>query len=180
MIDGSFTCLRNGAKKGIVRTDRIRRQGRFFSEVGREMAGAPSPSPSPCIFCQISGKSTLTNLLHTDDRVVAFQDIRPSAFRHYLVIPVKHIATVNDLRRREEDYTLVSHMLQVGRTLLQQDAPESKHRFGFHQPPFNSVNHLHLHCFALPFTPKWKHIKYVSFGPLGFIEAERLLEKIKP
>ncbi|CAN1748186.1 Bifunctional adenosine 5'-phosphosulfate phosphorylase/adenylylsulfatase HINT4, partial [Linum perenne] len=101
--------------------------------------------------------------------------------RHYLVIPVKHIATVNDLRRREEDYTLVNHMLQVGRTLLQQDAPESKHsRFGFHQPPFNSVNHLHLHCFALPFIPKWKHIKYLSLGPLGFIEAERLLEKIKP
>ncbi|CAN1174609.1 Bifunctional adenosine 5'-phosphosulfate phosphorylase/adenylylsulfatase HINT4 [Linum perenne] len=100
--------------------------------------------------------------------------------KHYLVIPVKHIATVNDLRRREEDYTLVNHMLQVGRTLLQQDAPESKHRFGFHQPPFNSVNHLHLHCFALPFIPKWKHIKYLSLGPLGFIEAERLLEKIKP
>ncbi|CAN1748191.1 Probable aspartyl protease At4g16563 [Linum perenne] len=115
------------------------------------MAGASSPAP--CIFCQISGKSTSTNLLHTDDTVVAFQDVRPSAFRHYLVIPVKHIATVNDLRRREEDYTLVNHMLQVGRTLLQQDAPESKHRFGFHQPPFNSVNHLHLHCFALPFIP---------------------------
>ncbi|CAN1748189.1 Bifunctional adenosine 5'-phosphosulfate phosphorylase/adenylylsulfatase HINT4 [Linum perenne] len=69
------------------------------------MAGASSPAP--CIFCQISGKSTSTNLLHTDDTVVAFQDVRPSAFR-------------------------------------------------------------------------WKHIKYLSLGPLGFIEAERLLEKIKP
>ncbi|CAI0502613.1 unnamed protein product [Linum tenue] len=142
------------------------------------MAGASSPSP--CIFCAIAGDSSSTKLLHTDDRVVAFQDIRPAAFRHYLVIPVKHIATVNDLRRSEEDHSLVNHMLQVGRTLLQRDAPDAKYRFGFHRPPFNSVNHLHLHCLALPFIPKWKHMKYVSLGPLGFIEAERLLEKIKP
>ncbi|KAK8945891.1 hypothetical protein KSP40_PGU013055 [Platanthera guangdongensis] len=31
---------------------------------------------------------------------------------------------------------------------------EVSEQFGFHRPPFNSVNHLHLHCFALPFTPR--------------------------
>ncbi|KDO61458.1 hypothetical protein CISIN_1g034907mg [Citrus sinensis] len=73
-------------------------------------------------------------------------------------------------------------MLNVGQELLQQDAPQSnQYRFGFHQPPLNSVNHLHLHCLALPFIPRWKHVKYLSLGPLGgFIEAEKLLEKIKP
>ncbi|KAK3041099.1 hypothetical protein RJ639_026896 [Escallonia herrerae] len=194
------------------------------------MAGGPS---SPCIFCEIArSSSTSTTLLHTDDKVVAFQDIKPSAFRlktrkiayrrqsiqrplsysslidfsstfhlsgvpcfilfgqlilillnrHYLVIPVEHIATVKDLKRRTEDVSLVNHMLDVGQTLLKRDAPQSEqHRFGFHQPPFNSVNHLHLHCLALPFIPKWKHMKYLSLGPLGgFIEAEKLLEKIKP
>ncbi|GLT91054.1 hypothetical protein SLE2022_089640 [Rubroshorea leprosula] len=146
-----------------------------------EMAGA-LPPPSPCVFCQIAGKSSSTPLLHSDDKVVAFQDIKPAAFRHYLVIPVEHIPTVKDLRRRSEDYSLVLHMLNVGQTLLRKDAPEAEQfRFGFHQPPFNSVNHLHLHCFALPFIPRWKHIKYISLGPLGgFIEAEKLLEKIKP
>ncbi|KAH7549613.1 hypothetical protein JRO89_XS13G0056300 [Xanthoceras sorbifolium] len=139
-----------------------------------------------------------------DEKVVAFQDIKPAAFRHYLVIPVDHIPTVKDLQRREEDYSLVSHMLTVGQTLLRRDAPQSnQYRFGFHQPPLNSVNHLHLHCLALPFMPRqvlifgshyvfefyiihvstmgWKRVKYLSLGPLGgFIEAEKLLEKIKP
>ncbi|XP_020534271.1 bifunctional adenosine 5'-phosphosulfate phosphorylase/adenylylsulfatase HINT4 [Jatropha curcas] len=141
------------------------------------MAGATSS----CIFCQIAHNSTSTTLLHSDDRVVAFQDIRPAAFRHYLVIPVEHISTVKDLQRREEDYALVNHMLIVGKMLLNRDAPQSKqYRFGFHQPPLNSVNHLHLHCLALPFIPKWKHVKYMSLGPIGFIEAEKLLQKIKP
>ncbi|KAL2232998.1 UNVERIFIED_CONTAM: Bifunctional adenosine 5'-phosphosulfate phosphorylase/adenylylsulfatase HINT4 [Sesamum indicum] len=143
------------------------------------MAAAPSWS---CIFCRIARSSTSTTLLHQDDRVVAFQDINPSALRHYLVIPNEHIPTVKDLQRRSEDFALVSHMLNVGQSLLQRDAPNAEHhRFGFHQPPFNSVNHLHLHCFALPFTPRWKAIKYLSLGPFGgFIEAEKLLERIKP
>ncbi|XP_057463965.1 bifunctional adenosine 5'-phosphosulfate phosphorylase/adenylylsulfatase HINT4 isoform X2 [Actinidia eriantha] len=146
------------------------------------MAGGASPSPS-CIFCQIARSSTTTTpLLHSDDKVVAFQDINPSALRHYLVISVGHIPTVKDLQRKPEDFSLVSHMLNVGQTLLHRDAPHSKeYRFGFHQPPWNSVDHLHLHCLALPFTPRWKHVKYLSLGPLGgFIEAEKLLERVKP
>ncbi|XP_042503851.1 bifunctional adenosine 5'-phosphosulfate phosphorylase/adenylylsulfatase HINT4-like isoform X3 [Macadamia integrifolia] len=161
------------------------------------MAGA-----GPCVFCQIASSSTSTQLLHSDEKVVAFQDINPSAFKHYLVIPVEHISTVKDLQRRMADYQLVSHLLDVGQTLLHRDAPDSKQyssyliklinrmsclhtchtsRFGFHQPPFNSVNHLHLHCLALPFIPRWKCIKYMSLGPFGgFIKAEKLLKKINP
>lgn len=102
-------------------------------------------------------------------------------YRHYLVIPVEHIPSAKDLHRSTEDYSLVSHMLEVGQTLLRRDAPQStQYRFGFHQPPLNSVNHLHLHCLALPYTPRWKRIKFLSLGSLGFLEAEKLLEKLKP
>ncbi|RZC86078.1 hypothetical protein C5167_026747, partial [Papaver somniferum] len=112
-----------------------------------------------CLFCQIARSLTSNTLLHTDDKVVAFEDINPSAFSF-----------------------AVSHMLNVGQDLVHRDAPEAEeYKFGFHRPPFNSVDHLHLHCFALPFIPRWKHVKYVSLGPLGgFIEAEKLLQKIKP
>ncbi|XP_031394928.1 bifunctional adenosine 5'-phosphosulfate phosphorylase/adenylylsulfatase HINT4 isoform X3 [Punica granatum] len=135
---------------------------------------------SPCIFCQIASSSTSTTLLHNDEKVVAFQDINPSAFRHYLVIPKQHIPTVRNLQRRADDYSLVSHMLNVGQMLLNRDAPQTVYRFGFHQPPMNSVNHLHLHCLALPFIPRWRQIKYTPLGPVGFIEADKLLKKLKP
>ncbi|XP_020218347.1 bifunctional adenosine 5'-phosphosulfate phosphorylase/adenylylsulfatase HINT4 [Cajanus cajan] len=84
------------------------------------MAGATAS----CVFCAIATKST--SLLHSDDKVVAFQDINPSAFRHYLVVPVAHIPTVKDLQRKTDDYSLVSHMLEVGKTLLHRDAPQSQ------------------------------------------------------
>ncbi|XP_039689992.1 bifunctional adenosine 5'-phosphosulfate phosphorylase/adenylylsulfatase HINT4 isoform X2 [Medicago truncatula] len=118
------------------------------------MAGMIAATGS-CVFCNIATKSNSNTILHSDDKVVAFRDINPSAFRHYLVVPVEHIPTVKDLQRRTEDYSLVSHMLDVGKMLLVRDAPHSKqYRFGFHQPPLNSVNHLHLHCMALPYTPR--------------------------
>ncbi|KAL8521016.1 hypothetical protein ACS0TY_011525 [Phlomoides rotata] len=111
---------------------------------------------SSCIFCQIARSSTSTTLLHKDDKIVAFQDINPSAFRHYLVIPIEHIPTVNDLQRRSQDFSLVSHMLNVGQSLLQRDAPHAKHY-------------------------RWKAIKYMSLGPFGgFIEAEKLMQRIIP
>lgn len=139
-------------------------------------------SAPACIFCEIARFPTSTSLLYRDDKIVAFQDINPSAFRHYLVIPTEHIPTVKSLQKGQQHYSLVSHMLNVGKTLLQRDASQSnEHRFGFHQPPFNSVDHLHLHCLALPFMPCWKIIKYSSLGPLGgFVSAEKLLENLKP
>ncbi|KAG2573601.1 hypothetical protein PVAP13_7KG265900 [Panicum virgatum] len=143
-----------------------------------------APMADGCVFCDIARRApnSTTALLYSDDRVVAFRDINPSAFRHYLVIPIDHIPTVNSLRRTKDDHQLVSHMVRVGKDLLNQDAPNSEeHRFGFHQPPFNSVDHLHLHCLTLPFMPSWRQVKYTPLGPLGgFIEAEKLLKRIKP
>ncbi|XP_021901864.1 bifunctional adenosine 5'-phosphosulfate phosphorylase/adenylylsulfatase HINT4 isoform X4 [Carica papaya] len=79
----------------------------------------------PCIFCDIVRNSTSATLLHSDEKVVAFQDIKPAALRHYLVIPKEHIPTVKNLQRKDEDHSLVSHMLNVGQALLHGDAPQS-------------------------------------------------------
>ncbi|KAI5062285.1 hypothetical protein GOP47_0022824 [Adiantum capillus-veneris] len=115
-----------------------------------------------------------------DEKVVAFQDRNPSAYRHYLVIPKEHIPTVKQLCKGEEHYALVQHMLKTGDTLMHRDAPAAvEYRFGFHRPPFNSVNHLHLHCMALPFHSRWRAFKYLPLGRWGgYIDANELLQKL--
>ncbi|GJN26886.1 hypothetical protein PR202_gb14853 [Eleusine coracana subsp. coracana] len=97
-----------------------------------------APLVDGCVFCDIARRAptSTTSLLYAvpgtprlcaqDDKVVAFRDINPSAFRHYLVIPIEHIPTVKSLQRTEDDYQLVSHMVKVGKDLLNRDAPNSE------------------------------------------------------
>ncbi|KAJ1688262.1 hypothetical protein LUZ63_019652 [Rhynchospora breviuscula] len=135
-----------------------------------------------CLFCDIGHLATAVDLLYLDDKVVAFPDHRPAALRHYLVIPVEHVGpTVNSLDKIPKHYELVNHMLNVGKDLLRRDAPNSvEHRFGFHQPPIHTIDHLHLHCLALPFIPEWRKVKYTPLDSIGFVDANNVLEKLKP
>ncbi len=49
-----------------------------------------------CLFCRIAGGEIPATLVFEDDEVVAFRDITPQAPLHVLVIPRRHIATLND------------------------------------------------------------------------------------
>ena len=77
---------------------------------------------------------------------------------------------VGDAKEKREDGAPVSN--------------EETTRFGYHLPPFNSVDHLHMHAFALPFEPAWKERKYsvepwarFAFEPAG--ETAQRLERAK-
>ena len=50
-----------------------------------------------CIFCKIIAKDIPADIIHEDDRLIAFNDINPQAPVHVLLVPKVHIATVNDL-----------------------------------------------------------------------------------
>ncbi|ORY07189.1 HIT-like protein [Basidiobolus meristosporus CBS 931.73] len=132
--------------------------------------------PSECVFCTISEHSG-TRMVYQDEDVIAFHDIRPAAKTHLLVVPTKHIETVKALQGH--DYTTVKKMEAVGRRLLrEQGYTEENTRLGFHIPPFNSINHLHLHCLGLPFRNWWIGGKYSHNTPLWFISVEKVLEKL--
>mmetsp|Transcript_8461 Transcript_8461/g.31255 ORF Transcript_8461/g.31255 Transcript_8461/m.31255 type:complete len:158 (-) Transcript_8461:196-669(-) len=135
-----------------------------------------------CIFCNYDEK----RIVYRDDLVTAFPDINPSACKHFLVVSNVHIGTVAELRKGERDYALVQRMYEVGRKILEEEAPDAPKRYGFHCPPFNSIHHLHLHCFALPYNNSFRAMKYKEWPwyTLGlaraFLPVEQALEVLKP
>lgn len=55
-----------------------------------------------CLFCKIAGGEVPATIVHQDEDVVAFEDISPQAPHHLVIIPRRHIATVNDLEPEDE------------------------------------------------------------------------------
>ena len=55
-----------------------------------------------CLFCKIASKQIPAKLVHEDADTLAFDDINPVAPQHVLVIPKKHVATLNDLAPEDE------------------------------------------------------------------------------
>jgi histidine triad (HIT) family protein len=68
-----------------------------------------------CLFCKIAAGQIPAKLVHDDPEVVAFADLQPQAPTHLLVVPRKHLPTLNDLT--PEDDALVGRMFRVAAKL---------------------------------------------------------------
>ncbi|OGT47924.1 MAG: histidine triad nucleotide-binding protein [Gammaproteobacteria bacterium RIFCSPHIGHO2_12_FULL_38_11] len=68
-----------------------------------------------CLFCQIATGAIPTKLLYEDKDIIAFNDIAPKAPHHILIIPRKHIETVNDLENADTE--LAGKMLLVAKKI---------------------------------------------------------------
>ncbi|MEK6749327.1 MAG: histidine triad nucleotide-binding protein [Pseudomonadota bacterium] len=71
-----------------------------------------------CLFCRIVNQQIPTKLIFEDEFVLAFHDINPQAPVHVLIIPKRHIATLNDLSLA--DLELGGRMLIAARTVAAQ------------------------------------------------------------
>ncbi|KAG1936570.1 histidine triad nucleotide-binding protein 3 isoform X2 [Pimephales promelas] len=72
-----------------------------------------------CIFCKIVKREMGTEILHNDETVSCFRDIRPGAPHHYLVVPNKHVGNCKSLRK--EHMPLVEKMVDIGKEILQKN-----------------------------------------------------------
>ena len=70
---------------------------------------------SNCLFCKIIRKEIPAKVLYEDDLTLAFEDISPKAPTHVLVIPKKHLASLEDAAR--EDRECLGHLVMVARDL---------------------------------------------------------------
>src|ERR1041385_226377 len=55
-----------------------------------------------CLFCKIVERKIAANIVFEDQRVLAFTDINPQAPTHVLIVPKRHIATLNDIGVEDE------------------------------------------------------------------------------
>ncbi len=99
-----------------------------------------------CIFCQIVQGNAPGAVVYQDETVTAFRDINPVAPTHILIVPNKHIVSVNELQ--VEDEPLAGHMLTVARILAEREGvTETGYRLILNNGPHAGqvVFHLHLH-----------------------------------
>ncbi|QTS84093.1 histidine triad nucleotide-binding protein [Coxiella endosymbiont of Amblyomma nuttalli] len=99
-----------------------------------------------CLFCKIANGEEDVKLIYKDDQVVAFHDINPQAPVHILVMPYRHINTINDSTYHDE--TLLGHMIVIATQLAKENnIAENGYRLvlNCNRGGGQAVFHIHLH-----------------------------------
>jgi histidine triad (HIT) family protein len=99
-----------------------------------------------CLFCQIIAGNRPADMVYRDDRLAVFRDINPHAPVHLLLVPLKHIRSINDLT--DEDEGIVSALvMQARRTAREMGISYSGYKLVFNteRGAGQVIFHLHLH-----------------------------------
>jgi histidine triad (HIT) family protein len=102
-----------------------------------------------CLFCRIIAGEIPSTRVYSDDRLYAFADINPQAPLHVLVVPKRHIATLNDLS--PDDDGLVGELVRRGAAIAGEHGyAERGYRtvLNCNGDAGQTVFHLHLHVLA--------------------------------
>lgn len=106
------------------------------------------------LFLKIIDREIPADIVYEDDKVLAFRDINPQAPLHVLVIPKKHIRTLNDVD--EDDERLLGKLINVARKIARDEGvADDGYRviMNCNRGAGQTVFHIHLHLMAgRPFT----------------------------
>jgi histidine triad (HIT) family protein len=101
---------------------------------------------SQCLFCQIINGELNATIVYQDEHVVAFNDINPQAPTHVLVVPRRHIASLNDLT--DEDDQLVGELVRRAAAIATSRGIANggfRTVFNTNRDAGQTVFHIHLH-----------------------------------
>lgn len=131
-----------------------------------------------CIFCSIKQHKEPATIIYEDSNFVVFKTIQPASKLHLLVIPTNHIQNLDDLIKAA-DADLVKDMVEIGRKAVNSvDKSATEIQFCFHKPPWNSIDHLHLHAIAYPNEMNMEgFFKYNSYLPFCEL-ADRAISRL--
>lgn len=99
-----------------------------------------------CLFCRIIAGEIPASKVYEDDQLIAFNDINPQAPTHVLIVPKRHVATLNELAA--EDDGLVGAMVRRAAALARAngiDGPGYRTVFNCNAQAGQTVFHIHLH-----------------------------------
>jgi histidine triad (HIT) family protein len=102
-----------------------------------------------CLFCKVVSGDVPASIVRENAELVAFKDINPQAPLHALIIPRRHIPSLNDLG--EADDALVGRMLRLAASIAADAGyAERGYRtvFNCNRDAGQSVFHIHLHLLA--------------------------------
>ncbi|MBE6030406.1 MAG: histidine triad nucleotide-binding protein [Firmicutes bacterium] len=98
-----------------------------------------------CIFCMIANKEIPSNIAYEDDQIVCFHDLEPQAPVHVLIIPKKHIASLDDVTA--DDAALLGHIMTKVKEIAEILGLENGYRVvnNCGEDGMQTVKHLHFH-----------------------------------
>jgi histidine triad (HIT) family protein len=101
---------------------------------------------SDCLFCKIIKREIPSTIVYEDDHVLAFKDINPQAPTHVLVIPKRHIASLNDVTA--DDDQIVGEVVRRAAALAKSGGISGggyRVVFNTNRDAGQTVFHIHLH-----------------------------------
>jgi len=104
------------------------------------------PAPTDCLFCKIRDGKIPAKIVYRDELCLGFEDINPQAPMHVLLIPLRHIPTLNDAIA--EDREKVGHLFWVAAKLAKERGyADAGYRavINCNRDACQSVFHIHLH-----------------------------------
>ena len=99
-----------------------------------------------CLFCKILKGDIPADVIFESDSAIAFRDINPQAPTHVLIIPRKHIATINDIA--PEDHALIGSLYAAAKSIAAQEGfSDAGYRavMNCNEAAGQTVFHIHLH-----------------------------------
>lgn len=99
-----------------------------------------------CLFCKIVNGDIPATVLFEDNDVIAFEDIMPQAPSHFLVIPKRHISTLNDLT--DEDASVIGKLqITAAKVAKEKGIAEAGYRvvMNCNENGGQTVYHIHMH-----------------------------------
>ena len=100
---------------------------------------------SDCLFCKIDEGEIPSKKVYEDEQIVCFYDIEPQAPVHVLIVPKKHIKSLDELT--SDDSELISHIMLKIKDIAAELGLDGGYRTVINtgDDAFQTVKHLHFH-----------------------------------